>query len=118
MPDQEVASVGQPGGPAAKGAAMARARLPVEEDGCFVAEDRGRPLRSEAGKEPFLAGGEWCQGLIDVNDETEIWGVKIFALMERVMGTTVHPSWFTEPLDTFTVPPASGYADTPAWDVP
>ncbi|MFE7243643.1 DUF6461 domain-containing protein [Streptomyces sp. NPDC057580] len=72
---------------------------------------------------PLRAGdprwdAEWCRGLIDVDDETEIWGVKIFALMERVMGTTVHPSWFTEPLDTFAIPPASSYADTPAWDVP
>ncbi|WP_370120732.1 DUF6461 domain-containing protein [Streptacidiphilus sp. MAP12-33] len=61
---------------------------------------------------------EWCRGLIDVEDETEIWGMKIFALMERVMGATVHPSWFTEPLDTYAVPLASGYARTPAWAVP
>ncbi|MER7849355.1 DUF6461 domain-containing protein [Kitasatospora sp. NPDC096077] len=72
---------------------------------------------------PLRAGdprwdAEWCQGLIDVSDETEIWGVKIFALMERVTGAAVHPSWFTEPLDTFAVPPAFGYANTPAWDMP
>ncbi|MFF2012944.1 DUF6461 domain-containing protein [Streptomyces sp. NPDC058195] len=72
---------------------------------------------------PLRAGdprwdAEWCQGLIDTSDETELWGVKIFALMERVMGAAVHPSWFTEPLDTFAVPVASGYANTPAWNMP
>ncbi|MGW4894789.1 DUF6461 domain-containing protein [Kitasatospora sp. NPDC004240] len=61
---------------------------------------------------------EWCRGLIDVDDPTEIWGVRIFGLMERVIGATVDPSWFARPLNTFTVPPASGYANTSAWDLP
>jgi hypothetical protein len=61
---------------------------------------------------------EWCRGLIDVEDPTEIWGVKIFALMERVMGDTVQPHWFADPLRTVEVPAASGYANTSVWDVP
>ena len=61
---------------------------------------------------------EWCRGLIDIEDESEIWGVKIFALMERVMGSAVQPQWFTDPLRTVEVPAASGYAGTSAWDVP
>ena len=61
---------------------------------------------------------EWCRGLIDIEDESEIWGVKIFALMERVMGSAVQPHWFTDPLRTVEVPAASGYAGTSAWDVP
>ena len=44
--------------------------------------------------------------------------MKIFALMERVMGSAVQPHWFTDPLRTVEVPAASGYAGTSAWDVP
>lgn len=82
-----------------------------------VFEEHSGPIR------PLQAGDpRWdprlCRGLIDVEDETAIWGVKIFALMERVMGVTVQPIWFTEPLETFAVPPASGQAGTAAWDVP
>jgi hypothetical protein len=61
---------------------------------------------------------EWCRDLIDLEDESEIWGVKIFALMDRVMGGSADPSWFSQPLDTFAIPCAASYMNTPAWDVP
>ena len=82
-----------------------------------VFEEHWGPIHPLRGDDPRW-DPQWCRGLINVEDETEIWGVKIFALVERVMGGTVQPHWFTHPLRTVEVPAASGYANTSAWNVP
>ena len=56
----------------------------------------------------------WCHGLIDMEDPSDIWGTRIFARAERVMGTSVLPSWFTDPLRIAEVPAGSSYGTTDA----
>ncbi|MEZ0096066.1 DUF6461 domain-containing protein [Streptacidiphilus sp. EB129] len=93
-------------------------RLGYAVDGDLVVfEEHWGPINALREGDPRWDPG-WCRSLIDVEDETEIWGVKIFALMERVMGGAVQPHWFTDPLRTVEVPAASRYANTSAWEVP
>ena len=84
-----------------------------------VSEEHAGPIHPLRENDPRW-DPEWCRGLIDAeDDEMGIWGMKIFALMERVMGGTDHPSWFTDPLRTVEVPPAAGYsANAGAWEIP
>ncbi|WP_052441820.1 DUF6461 domain-containing protein [Streptacidiphilus anmyonensis] len=60
----------------------------------------------------------WCQGLIDIDDPTELWGPKLFLLAERVMNVVIERSWFTRPLRTVELPDTVGFMNTPAWDIP
>ncbi|MFD4259280.1 DUF6461 domain-containing protein [Streptomyces sp. NPDC058534] len=57
----------------------------------------------------------WCDGLLDAEG---LWGANILALAEKVMGTSVRRSWFSEPLMTVELPSATRYVGTPYWDIP
>lgn len=59
----------------------------------------------------------WCEGLIDVADPTQSWGLDLFLLAERVMGIVIERSWFTQPLRTVELPDAIGSSNTPHWDI-
>ncbi|MHA6762469.1 DUF6461 domain-containing protein [Streptacidiphilus sp. PAMC 29251] len=60
----------------------------------------------------------WCEELIDVADPTESWGLELFLLAERVMGTVIEQAWFTQPLRTVDLPDAVRFSNTPHWDIP
>jgi hypothetical protein len=81
-----------------------------------VSEEHGGPINPLHPNDPRW-DPTWCHGLIDMEDPGDIWGTRIFALAERVMGTAVLRSWFTDPLRIVEVPTGSSYGTTDAWSL-